>query len=102
MSRLLFQYLAIFNIENFLNSIRISKVCSKFYQILNEAFKFANLEEAVFKEIPMTFKKYKSKEFHPAFVQYYKKQKKKIPEGKKGTNPAQISRYRYLTLYKLY
>ena len=71
-------------------------------ELIYEAFKFANLEEAVFKEIPMTFKKYKSKEFHPAFVRYYKKQKKKIPEGKKGTNPAQISRYHYLTLYKLY
>lgn len=71
-------------------------------ELIYEAFKFANMEEEVFAQIPMTFKKYKSKEFHPEFVKYYKKQKKKIPEGKKGTNPAQISRYKYFSLHTLY
>lgn len=71
-------------------------------ELIYEAFKFANMDEEVFKTVPMTFKRFKSKEFHPEFVKYYKKQRKKIPEGKKGTNPAQISRYKYFTLHKLY
>jgi len=71
-------------------------------ELIYEAFKHANMEEDVFKEIPMTFKRYQSKDYHPEFVRYYKKQKRKIPEGKKGTNPAQISRYNYFTLHSLF
>ena len=71
-------------------------------EIIYEAFKHANLNEAVFLEIPMTFKKYRSKEFHPEFVRYYKRQRKRIPEGKLGTNPAQVSRLPYITLHYLY
>lgn len=76
----------------------------KFYcsELIVEAFKYANMDEKVFKERPMTFKRYKSKEFHPVFVSYYKKQKKKIPEGKLGTNPAGISREKHLTLTYLF
>lgn len=76
----------------------------KFYcsELISEGFFYANMDQKVFKERPMTFKKYKSKEFHPVFVQYYKKQKKKIPEGVLGTNPAAMSRENYLILTPLF
>jgi hypothetical protein len=67
----------------------------KFYcsELIYEAFNYAYFGETpFFNQIKMTFKKYKSKETHPEFVKYYKKLKKPIPEGKLGTNPAQLSR----------
>lgn len=71
-------------------------------ELIYEAFRFANMDEPFFSEIPMTFKRYRSKEFHPEFVRYYRKLKKKIPEGKKGTNPAQISRDKRMNIQFLF
>lgn len=61
-------------------------------ELIYEGFKYANNGQDFFREKKMTFKKHKSTSYHPVFVTYYKKLKKKIPEGKLGTNPSQISR----------
>lgn len=76
----------------------------KFYcsELIYEAFYFANMDTEFFAQNRMTFKKYKTKEFHPVFVEYYRNQKKKIPEGKLGTNPAQLSRDKRLKITYLY
>lgn len=76
----------------------------KFYcsELIYEAFKHANKNKDFFHEKKMTFKKYKTKSYHPVFVSYYKEIKKKIPEGKRGTNPSQISRDHRLTITYLF
>ncbi len=76
----------------------------KFYcsELIYEAFKYANKGRDFFQEKKMTFKKYGSKSYHPVFVSYYKEIKKKIPEGKRGTNPSQISRDHRLTITYLF
>ncbi len=67
---------------------------SKWYcsELLYEAFKVANNQQEFFSLNPMTFKDPKTKEFFPAWIDYYKALNKPIPEGKPGINPGSISR----------
>ena len=76
----------------------------KYYcsELIYEAFEFANNNQPIFTERPMTFKKYRSNAFHPVFKEYYKDQNKEIPEGKMGTNPAGISRENVIRIFYLY
>ncbi|MBP9185799.1 MAG: hypothetical protein KBE91_00955 [Bacteroidia bacterium] len=65
----------------------------KYYcsELIYDAFKAANNNEAFFKLEPMTFKLPNSNTFFNAWVDYYKKLGIEIPEGKPGINPAGIS-----------
>lgn len=77
----------------------------KYYcsELIYEAFNYAFFGETpFFREVKMTFKKYKSSTTHPEFIKYYKKLKKPIPEGKLGTNPAQLSRDKRFKLTYLF
>lgn len=55
-------------------------------------FKEANNQKDFFELEPMTFKDPNSKEFFPAWINYYNESGKDIPEGKQGINPGLISR----------
>lgn len=60
-------------------------------ELIYEVFKYANKGKDFFILQPMTFKDPETKEFFPAWVDYYRTLKKPIPEGKPGINPGQIS-----------
>lgn len=62
-------------------------------ELLYEAFRSANGGNPVFSLEPMTYKNPATGEFDAAWVEYYKKLNKPIPEGKPGINPGLISRY---------
>lgn len=66
----------------------------KYYcsELIYDAFKAANKNEAIFILEPMTFKLPNSNTYFKAWVDYYKKLGIEIPEGKPGINPAGISR----------
>lgn len=67
---------------------------NKYYcsELIYDAFKQANNNTDVFILEPMTFKKPATKDYYPAWVEYYKALKITIPEGEPGINPAGISR----------
>lgn len=44
-------------------------------------------KDSIFKMNPMTFKDPETKEFHPTWIEFYKKQNLEIPEGQPGCNP---------------
>lgn len=44
-------------------------------------------KDSIFEMNPMTFKNPQTNEFHPTWIQFYKKQNLEIPEGKPGCNP---------------
>lgn len=60
-------------------------------ELLYEAFK-DNAQHPIFDTSPMSFKNPQTKEFDTAWLSYYKKIGKEIPEGKQGLNPGSISR----------
>ncbi|MBM3428059.1 MAG: hypothetical protein FJX95_04690 [Bacteroidetes bacterium] len=61
-------------------------------ELLYEVFKEANDDSPFFELQPMTFKDPKTKDFYPAWVDYYQQLNQEIPEGKPGINPGLISR----------
>ena len=61
-------------------------------ELIYEAFKKANHNKAFFTLEPMTFKSPVTKQFFPAWEDYYNELQKPIPEGKPGINPGVISR----------
>ncbi len=65
----------------------------KYYcsELIYDAFLFANGGKPFFRLYPMTYKQPGTKEFFPAWVEYYKAINKEIPEGKPGCNPGGIS-----------
>lgn len=67
---------------------------NKYYcsELIYDAFKHANNNVDVFILEPMTFKKPTTKDYYPAWVNYYKSLNITIPEGEPGINPAGISR----------
>ncbi|MBS1779578.1 MAG: hypothetical protein JST70_09670 [Bacteroidetes bacterium] len=66
---------------------------NKYYcsELVYDAFKKANNNKPFFSLRPMTFCKPQSKDFYPAWIDYYKKIGKPIPQGKPGINPGGIS-----------
>ena len=70
-------------------------------ELLDEAFKEANNQQALFNLAPMTFKDPRTKDYFPAWVDYYKALQKPIPEGQPGINPGSISRSDKLTILKI-
>lgn len=65
----------------------------KYYcsELIYDAYRFANKGKPFFQLFPMTFKDPKTKKTFPAWVDYYKDLKMKIPEGKPGCNPGSIA-----------
>ncbi|MEM9052950.1 MAG: YiiX/YebB-like N1pC/P60 family cysteine hydrolase [Bacteroidota bacterium] len=61
-------------------------------ELLYESFKSANGGSDFFELAPMTFKDPETKEFFPAWVEYYDELGEEIPEGELGLNPGSISR----------
>lgn len=61
-------------------------------ELLYEAFKQANNNKDFFTLEPMTFKDPATKQFFPAWIEYYKDLNKQIPEGELGINPGLMSR----------
>ena len=61
-------------------------------ELIYEAFKKANHNKPFFALEPMTFKSPVTKQFFPAWADYYSELHKQIPEGKPGINPGLISR----------
>ena len=70
-------------------------------ELVYEAFKVANNQKEFFSLAPMTFKDPKTKEFFPAWIDYYKALQKPIPEGKLGINPGLISCSNKLKILKI-
>ena len=64
----------------------------KYYcsELIYDAFLKAN-GKPFFELQPMTFKQPESKEFFPAWIEYYQNIKVEIPEGELGCNPGGIS-----------
>ena len=61
-------------------------------ELLYQSFKTANDGNDFFILQPMTFKNPKTKEYFPAWADYYKALDRSVPEGEPGTNPGLISR----------
>jgi uncharacterized protein YycO len=61
-------------------------------ELIYEAFKYANHNRDFFSLAPMTFKSPVTKQFFPAWADYYYELQKPISEGKPGINPGLISR----------
>ena len=61
-------------------------------ELLYEAFRSANHNTDFFNLEPMTFKSSDCHAFFPAWVKYYQRLNKPIPEGEPGLNPGSISR----------
>ena len=70
-------------------------------ELVYEAFKTANQQKEFFLLAPMTFKDPKTKNFFPAWVDYYKELHQPIPEGALGINPGSISRSDKLSILKI-
>jgi len=70
-------------------------------ELLYEAFKMANNQKEFFSLAPMTFKDPATKNYFPAWIDYYKALQKPIPEGQLGLNPGSISRSDKLTILKI-
>lgn len=60
-------------------------------ELIYAAFKNANDNKSFFSLAPMTFKNPATKQFFPAWADYYAELQKPIPEGKPGINPGLIS-----------
>lgn len=75
----------------------------KYYcsELLYEAFKEANYQKDFFLLAPMTFKDPNTKNYFPAWIEYYKSLNKSIPEGKPGINPGLISRSKKIKIIKI-
>ncbi len=69
-------------------------------ELIYEAFKYANHNKSFFLIKPMTFKDPSTKQFFPAWVEYYNKIHQQIPEGKPGINPGLISRSKKIIIIK--
>lgn len=67
-------------------------------ELLYFAFAHANGGEAVFPTAPMTFKDPRTGEFFPAWVEYYQRLGREIPEGEPGLNPGGMSRHRHVKI----
>lgn len=65
----------------------------KYYcsELVYDAFKYANDGNDLFNLYPMTFKDPKTGKTMPVWKKYYKKLRRKIPEGKPGCNPGSIA-----------
>ena len=61
-------------------------------ELIYEVFKKANHNEEVFYLMPMTFKDPDTREFFPAWIDYYNDLHSSIPESEPGINPGLISR----------
>lgn len=75
-----------------------SMYCS---ELIYEISKKAHRNKAIFKLEPMTFKKPKSPNFFPIWIEYYQYLKRPIPEGELGLNPGSMSRSPNLDVYSL-
>jgi len=67
---------------------------NKYYcsELIYDAFKIANKGKPIFSLFPMTFKDPDTKQFFPAWVQYFKDLKAVIPEGELGNGPGSMSK----------
>ena len=61
-------------------------------QLIYEAFKRANDGKPVFRQHPMTYRDPNSGKVMPVWQQYFHDHDTAIPQGKPGTNPAEMSR----------
>lgn len=75
---------------------------SKYYcaELIYDAFKAANKDEAFFQLQPMTFKSPDSDEFFPGWVRYYAALNLPIPEGEPGCNPGSIGQSKKIEIYR--
>jgi hypothetical protein len=71
-------------------------------ELIYEIFKTANHGKPLFSLYPMSFKDPDTKQYFPAWVQYYKDLNKPIPEGEPGINPACISTSNKLAIIYAY
>jgi hypothetical protein len=71
-------------------------------ELIYEAFKIANNGKPIFPLYPMTFKDPDTKQFFPAWLQYYKDLNAKIPEGELGNGPGSISKSKKLKIVYAY
>lgn len=69
-------------------------------ELIYAAFKYANHNRPFFALAPMTFKSPVTKQFFPAWADYYSELQKPIPEGKPGINPGLISRSTKINILK--
>jgi hypothetical protein len=60
-------------------------------ELIYDAFKNSNKGKPFFELSPMTYKQPGTKDFFPAWVSYFKRIGKPIPEGQPGCNPGGIS-----------
>lgn len=76
----------------------------KYYcsELLYDAYKHANGNQAFFRLSPMTFKPVGSTEFFPVWKEYYYALGMDIPEGEAGLNPAGISRSEFVQIVYSY
>ena len=71
--------------------------CSELIQV---TFKL-NDGTSIFETIPMTFKNKNTGEILEFWTEHYKRHNEKIPEGKPGTNPVQLSKSDKIELVKI-
>lgn len=71
-------------------------------ELLYFAFKEANKNTPLFQLRPMTYKDPATKETFPAWVDYFQKLNKPIPENQPGLNPGSMSRSIYLDIVHAY
>ncbi len=69
-------------------------------EVLYEAFRKASNSE-FFELQPMTFKDPRTKDYFPAWIEYYRDLKTEIPEGVPGLNPGSISRSDKIEIIKI-
>lgn len=61
-------------------------------QLMTQSFLEASSGQEIFKTHPMNFKLENSDQFSPAWLEYFAKLKKPIPQGQPGNNPGMLSR----------
>ncbi len=66
------------------------------------AFLKANGDKPLFPLAPMTYKSPKTGEYYPVWIEYFKKLRVPIPQGKPGLNPGGISRSSALCIYEFF
>jgi hypothetical protein len=69
-------------------------------EVLYDAFRKASNSE-FFELQPMTFKDPRTKDYFPAWIEYYRDLKTEIPEGVPGLNPGSISRSDKIEIIKI-
>lgn len=71
-------------------------------ELIHLAFKYANHNQPIFKEQPMTFKAPDTKVTYPIWETYFNNLNYPIPEGKPGLNPGGMSQSPYIYIVHKY